>query len=228
MLGLPVPCVPIQEVARVLTDPSYAPFLKQSIQDRFGMVVDCEDPRQISALAVALERIPAALVKDSGIKFLGFKDLGPSKEYYPNHGLYVGNKLFLNTQLLEDEQIFVDKSGRSLNRFEHTLYHEMGHGWDDIHGLPSSLPAWLGLSGWSPTAQPGLSRITIIESGVPDKVGEWYFSPQAGFPRFYAKMNPWDDFADCFAFYVGGLGGFLPANKTKYLDTALWQYWVSP
>jgi hypothetical protein len=203
-----------------------APYLKDSLQERYGLVVDGDDVEQLSALTVGLSRIPQSLVLESGIKLLGFEDLGESREYYPNHGYYVGNKLILNTRLLEDPQVFLASNGRSLNRFEHTLFHELGHGWDEARGLLSEKPEWLVLSGWSKDPQAGLERITIKEDGVPDTVGEWYHSPVAGFPRFYARRNPWDDFADCFAFYVGGLSGFLPASKIHYLDTALGRYWV--
>ena len=211
----------------MLSDLEYTPYLKKSLEDNYRMVVDGDDPRQISALSIALNRLPAALATDCGINLLGFEDLGPSREYYPNHGYYVGKKLILNTQLLSDEQVFLDKNGRALNRFEHTLYHEMGHGWDAAKGTPSLAAGWSALSGWSPTAVPGLQRITIREEGSPDLVGDWFFDPKAGFPRFYAKRNPEEDFADCFAFYAGGLSGFLPANKTQYLDAALWRYWVA-
>jgi hypothetical protein len=70
----------------------------------------------------------------------------------------------------------------------------------------------------------GTAKIVIREQGSPELVGEWYYDPKEGFPRFYAKRNPWDDYADCFAFYVGGLKGFLPANKIAYFDKALKAY----
>ena len=210
----------------MLLEEEYIPYLKKSLEDHYGMRVDGNDPTLISALSLAMNRLPAALASACGIKLLGFEDLGESKEYYPNHGYYVGNKLILNTQLLTDDQVFLDKNGRALNRFEHTLFHEMGHGWDAANGTPSLKGAWTTLSGWSKESVPGLLRITIREEGAPDMEGDWYFDSQAGFPRFYAKRNPEEDFADCFAFYVGGLGGFLPANKTHYLDAALWRYWI--
>lgn len=204
----------------------YAPYIKDTLSAKYGMQVDCVDPKQLTALLVAMERIPSSLSKESGINLIGFADQGPSKEFYPNHGYYVGNRLVLNTQLLDDPQVFLDTTGRALNRFEHTLYHEMGHGWDAAKGELSLKPEWLSLSGWSKDPAPGLSRVTIKEEGTPDVVGEWCYSPSAGFPRFYAKRNPWDDFADCFAFYAGGLTGFLPQNKVQYFDTALGRYWV--
>jgi hypothetical protein len=211
----------------VLQDVGYTPYLKKSMEDKFGLTVDGDDPRQISMLATAMERLPRPLAADCGIRYIGFRDLGPSREYYPNHGLYEGNKLYLNTQLLSDDQVFLDPSGRSLNRFDHTLYHEMGHGWDERNGDISLKPEWVSLSGWSKDPQPGLERITIREEGVPDHVGPWYSSPGAGYTRFYARIAPWEDFADSFAFYVAGLSGFLPASKIRYFDNALWRYWVA-
>ena len=214
-------------VCRITLLQEYAPYLRETLQTKYGMQVDGDDPKQLTALLVSMERIPAQLIKDSGINYLGFADQGPSKEYYPNHGYYVGKKLVLNTQLLDDEQIFLDTTGRALNRFEHTLYHEMGHGLDAAMNTPSLMPQWVELSGWSKDPMPGLSRITIREEGVPDLKGDWYFDPKAGFPRFYAKRNPEEDFADCFAFYVGGLTGFLPQNKVNYFDAAIGRYWMS-
>lgn len=205
----------------------FAPHIKDTLESKYGMRVDGDDERQLSSLLVAMQRIPQALTKATGVLNIGFKDLGVSKEYYPNHGVYVDNKLYLNTQLLDDEQVYLDNSGRSLNRFEHTLYHEMGHGYDDVMGNLSMQSSWLRLSGWNEKPLPGLCRVTIKEEGTPDVVGEWCYSPSAGFPRFYAKRNPWDDFADCFAFYVAGLTGFLPHSKINYFDAAIGQYWMS-
>ena len=199
--------------------------LLANLQGRYGIqVTDC-DPVQAVKLGDTLERLPVALVEACGIKNLGFKDQGESREYYPNHGYYVDNLLVLNTQNITDPQVFQDASGRTLDRFEHTLYHEMGHGFDDLQHNASEAAPWTTLSGWSKEPFLGGKRIIISEEGVPEVVGEWFYDPRAGFPRFYAKRNPWDDYADCFAFYVGGLKGFLPPSKISYFDTVLAPYY---
>lgn len=205
--------------------PESATFFLGILKDRYAVDAEQSPANQLQALVESLSKIPQQLVLDSGVKLIGFKDLGPSREYYPNHGLYVRNTLYLNTTLVDDEQVFSDRSGRILSRFDHTLYHELGHGWDERHGMLSEQQPWLELSGWSKEPLPGLSRVTISEPGTPTRVGEWFFSPTAVFPRFYAKTNPWDDWADCFAFYVAGLSEFLPASKIRYFDSALGRYW---
>lgn len=81
------------------------------------------------------------------------------------------------------------------------------------------------LSGWSKEPVPGLQRLSIKEPGTPEVIGEMYFDPGAGFTRFYAKRNPWDDFADSFAFYVAGMKSKVPGNKKEYFDKLLKQYY---
>jgi len=173
----------------------------------------------------ALDRMPAQLVLDSGIKNLGFEDLGESKEFYPNHGYYVNNLLVLNSQLPEDPYTYKDHSGAEMNKFDQTLFHELGHGWDDVMGLLSEQKEWLDLSGWSEEWKPGLKRVIITEEGQPEVRGEWCYNPDAGFTRFYAKRNPWDDFADSFAYYVADMKSFLPGNKIEYFDKYLGKYY---
>lgn len=202
-----------------------AEYVARTVLERYGMAVSMSHPYLLDTVLSSLSNIPSSLVRDSGVASIGFKDLGPSMEYYPNHGVYVSDTLFLNTTLVDDDQVFSDKSGRLLNRFDHTLYHEIGHGWDARNGMPSDSHQWLSLSGWSKDPSPGLCRVVIKEDGGPEKTGEWFFSPSAEFPRFYAKTNPWDDWADCFAFYVAGLHDFLPETKTRYFDSVLGHYW---
>lgn len=202
-------------------DLDMVPQVLSEIGERYGIAVTCEDSVQVNKLLEALRRLPAPLITACGIKDLGFKDLGVSKEYYPNHGLYVDSKLFLNTQNIDDPQVFQDPSGRLLDRFDHTLYHEMGHGIDEKLGNASMQDAWMSLSGWSPKPFPGGLKIIIREEGSPDLTDDWYYDSKAAFPRFYAKRTPYEDYADCFAFYVSGLKGFLPASKIHYFDEAL-------
>lgn len=198
------------------------------ILKRYGMTVrPGTDQMLVSRLARALGRVPDRLVKDCGIKDIGFEDLGVSKEYYPNHGYYVGDTLVLNTQLPEDPVIFKDDSvDKTLDRFDHTLYHELGHGWDMVKGELSNKPEWLSLSGWSEEPEEGKVRVVINDKDSDKELeGEWFYDPSSKFVRFYARRNPWDDFADTFAFKVAGLSGFLPEAKDRYFKDRMDLYY---
>ena len=191
--------------------------------ERYSMsVIPGSSQSLVSMLADSLSKLDDQLVKDCGIKSIGFEDLGPSKEYYPNHGYYVNDTLILNSKLPEDMQVFKDPTtGKICNRFEHTLFHELGHGWDAVKKDLSVKPEWLELSGWSEKPVNGKVRIEIKEKGSPDMFGEWCYDPEAKFVRFYARRNPGDDFADTFSFYVAGLLGFVPENKAAYLSAKI-------
>jgi len=225
-------CEKLRKLARDLKEAARRDAISD-IKDEYGIEVKEGPDECIDALYSGLKRMPKELVRDCGIKTLAFKDLGPSKEYYPNHGIYCNNVLTLNTQLLEDPMLDIEQdSDCSLNKFDQTLFHELGHGWDEIrgdkNGFGSELsfkPEWINLSGWSEEPKTGLRRIVIKESGSPELRGEWCYSPDADFTRFYAKRNPWDDWADSFAYYVGGLKSFLPENKIKYFDDKLGSYY---
>lgn len=202
----------------------------QQLKNVYGLEIDSDsDEECVKTLLGSLKRLPSDLVRDCGIKTLGFEDMGPSKEYYPNHGKYIDNTLILNTQLLEDPTLIVDPdSNYTVNKFDQTLYHELGHGWDDVQGNNnqelSLKDEWLKLSKWSKDPIPGYRRVIIREPGTPILTGEYYYSPDAEFTRFYAKRNPWDDWADSFSYYVAGLKSFLPANKVAYFDKHLGKY----
>jgi len=198
---------------------------KKSLLDNYGMNSKDGEDHLFTITDTSLGRLPKDLVKDSGIKNVGFEDMGESKEFYPNHGYYVNNLLVLNSQLINDPYSYKDHSGRTMNKFDQTLYHELGHGWDDVMGLLSEQKEWLDLSGWSEEWKPGLKRVIITEEGQPEVRGEWCYNPDSGFTRFYAKRNPWDDFADTFAYYVAGMKSFLPGNKIEYFDRHLGRYY---
>ena len=185
----------------------------------YGIRVPAFSPPDLVARSLrSLSLLPTQLVRDCGVVHLLFEDMGISKEYSPNHGLYTKNTVTLNTQLVDDPLLFRDpENGRELNRFDHTLYHEFGHGWDMQRDELSTKPEWLSLSGWSKTPQPGKVKVLIKDKDEnADIVGEWCYDPSAEFVRFYARTNPWDDFADTFTFIVAGLVGFVPPLKMKY------------
>lgn len=198
------------------------------IHEEYGMTVRTgSDQNLVAKLARALDQLPNNLVRACGIKDIGFEDLGVSKEYYPNHGYYVGDTLVLNTRLVDDPVLFKDPAtGRTLDRFDHTLFHELGHGWDMEQGELSNIDEWLELSGWSEEPKEGTVRVVIDDKDSEEElVGEWYYDPASEFVRFYARRNPWDDFADTFAFKVAGLDGFLPSSKAKYFDDRMGSYY---
>lgn len=171
----------------------------------------------------ALVKMPAWSLSGCGISLIDFKDLGESAEYHPNHGYYIGGMLVLNHRMEQDSTVFKDaSSGKACPILEFVLYHEIGHGYDEFKGGLSEHSEWLALSGWSKVPGPGLQRITIVDEGRVTE-GEWCFDPSLeGFSRYYGMRNPWDDFADCFSFYIMGMHGFLPAKKKQYFDKQAW------
>ena len=219
----------LRRIASDLSDKADVMQLVSSIENNFKIKVDPNcDPECIVKLHSSLHKLNPQLVIDCGIKEMSFENMGPSKEYFPNHGKYINDTLVLNDQLLSDENQIVDEqSGNFLNKFDQTLFHELGHGWDENNGDGSDLSLeedWTNLSGWSKYPKPGLKRIRIREKGTPEIVGEYYYNPAAKFTRFYAKRNPWDDWADTFSYYVGGLTNLLPNNKISYFNNILGKY----
>ena len=216
----------IRRVAADLTEASKRQDILSAIKSIYDIDVDPKSsPECIRMLSESLQRLSPELVKGCGIKSMAFEDMGPSKEYFPNHGKYINHTLVLNEQLINDPKIIVDlDNGSILNKFDQTFYHELGHGWDEVNGEGTELSLkdeWMTLSGWSKYPKAGLKRIKICEKGTPELVGEYYYSPEARFTRFYAKRNPWDDWADSFSYYVGKAVSYLPRNKIEYFDKCL-------
>jgi len=177
-----------------------------------------------------LNPISSDLIKDCGIKSLIIRnDLGKNKPHYPNHGYYYGpdKSITLNADIFYNPDFpddFFDNQGNFISRPRQTLIHEFGHAYDEQHNNLSLLPNWLKLSGWSKAPKKGLKRIIIDEPGTPQVIGEWYYNPEieySGFTRFYAKRNPWDDWADSFAFYVGNVRNKVPEMKRNYFNNLL-------
>ena len=154
--------------------------------------------------------------------------MGPCKPYYPNHGYFIDNSVTLNSDIFynpDSPSDFMDYKGYFVTRPEQTLLHEFAHGYDEIHDFLSAKKDWLSLSGWSEKYFPGLKRLVINDKGAPEVKGEWFYDPTAEFTRFYAKKNPWDDWADSFAFYVSGLKNKVPSKKSDYLKSLLSSYY---
>jgi len=210
-------------------------FWSDKLQEDFGLrlildkgVYDASSiARQIYAI---LRPVPAPLIKDCGVNTLFLRFLGENKPYYPNHGYYraADQSITLNTDIFyhpDQPDDFFDSRGYFISRAAQTLLHELSHGYDANHGELSLQPAWMSLSGWSQTYKPGLKRLLIKDPGAPEVLGEMFYDPHVGaFTRFYAKRNSWDDFADSFSMFVGGLKDKVPANKRAYFDKLLAKY----
>ena len=179
-------------------------------------------------VAEILRPIPQDLIRNCGItRLLIRNDMGPNKPYYPNHGYFTGDQVALNADIFYHPDLpddFFDHRGYFVTRPQQTLIHELGHGYDEHNGNLSLKEDWLKLSDWSENFKPGLKRLIIDEKKAPKIVGEWFYNPEAGFTRFYAKRNPWDDWADSFAFYAANLKDKVPPNKTGYFKNLLGQY----
>jgi hypothetical protein len=175
--------------------------------------------------------MPSSLVKACGVTKIVFEDLGPNRPYYPCHGFYQPGADFvaLNVNMFyypdQPDDFFTEK-GYSISRVAETVYHELGHSFDQHRGELSLQDAWLKLSGWSKDREPGLKRLIINEPGAPKVIGEWWYNSEAcGFTRFYARRNPWDDWADSFSFYVSNVKDKVPEAKREYFDKLLAPYY---
>lgn len=179
-------------------------------------------------IAEILRPIPQDLVRNCGItRLLIRNDMGPNKPYYPNHGYFTGDQVALNADIFYHPDLpddFFDHHGYFVTRPQQTLIHELAHGYDKYNGNLSLKEDWLKLSDWSENFKPGLKRLIINEKRAPKIVGEWFYNPEAGFTRFYAKRSPSEDFADSFAFYVGGLKNKVPKIKRIYIENLLDHY----
>jgi len=168
------------------------------------------------------------LIARCNVAKISFEDLGASAKYYPNHGKYKPDGgLVLNSRIFDDPPTTKNDEGLEVPAIDFVLIHEMGHGFDkrEDTGVEMCLDQdWLELSGWSETPKEGLMQLRIQEEGYPEVLGEWYYSPEAGFPRFYGRRNPWDDWADAFAYYLLGCKSQLPEGKIKYFDKKLSAY----
>jgi hypothetical protein len=221
---------PITSIIRKIASSS---FWQDKIQEKFG--ISCApkepggslDPLILRQTFNILSKMPVELVRDCGVGKLYFGFLGENKSYYPNHGYYINQSVTMNVDVYYHPDVmddFFDHRGYFANRIFLTLWHEFFHGYDAAHGELSLKPEWLKLSGWSPVPKVGLKKMIINEPGMPPKTGEWYYDPNAGFTRFYARMNPWDDWADSACFDISGLDK-LPENKTEYFKNLLKKYY---
>lgn len=201
-------------------------YWQDLINEQYGINVFSEDFVIIRQIYNILRKIPPSLIKSCNIKKIQMRDLGPNLPYYPSHGYFLSgsNDIVLNNNIFYHPDFpddFIDHKGYFISRAEETLLHELAHSYDEYNGDLSLKNDWLSLSGWSKFPKPGLKKIIIREPGMPKKEGRWYYNPTAGFTRFYAKMDPIEDFADTFAFFVANLKRKIPKNKIYYFDKLL-------
>lgn len=220
----------LRRIAADLQDSAERDEILSDLKGRYGISIKGDaDIECLRHMRDSLSRVPPKLVRDCGVTSVGFDDMGESREYFPNHGVYSNGTLVLNSRILDDDLLEVDAdAGKSLDKFDQTLFHELGHGWDEVRGTGgvelSRQPGWMSLSKWSDRPRAGLRKLRIRERGAPEMEGEYWYDPDAGYTRFYARRNPWDDWADSFAYYVGGLKSFLPGQKVKYFDDRVGRY----
>jgi len=224
-------CSLFRDISAGLLDTSSTLYWAEKINKdyglRCGITKTMDTPHLILRQAcMVLKQMGRPLVDACGVTHLYFRNLGPNKPYYPNHGYYCqdDNSVTINSDVFvhpDQPEDFFDHRGYFVTRGEQTLFHEMGHALDAIKGNLSLKSDWLKLSGWSETPKTGLKMIVIRDPGSPEVKGEWYYDPRAEFTRFYAKRNPWDDFADSFSFYVGNIRTKLPENKEAYFKGLL-------
>lgn len=225
--------IPIVSALKILARVSDQIYWLKKLQDEFNLTVQLAPEikegywivRQIYNI---IKPIPLKIFKACGVNILYIKWLGENKKLYPNHGFYnpSDRTITLNSDIFyhpDQPDDFFDSKGYFVDRPTETLWHELFHSFDAMQGELSLKPEWLSLSGWSPSPKQGLKRMIIKEPGMPPKIGEWFYNPQAKFTRFYAKMNPWDDFADSGAFYLHGLDK-LPPNKKNYFKNLFKKY----
>lgn len=96
-------------IASELKEKSESEDLSKKLKDEYGVtVLPGNKPENIKKLYESLKKLPAQLVRDCKIDTMDFKDLGPSKKFYPNHGSYKKGVLTINEQILSDPVMEVD------------------------------------------------------------------------------------------------------------------------
>lgn len=225
----------VKRLAADLSEDSSLSYWKNQLRNKYGLEAkigeDIHDAGWIlREICLILRPIPEALIRACELNTIELRsDMGENREFSPNHGWYVNHSVTLNADIFyhpDQPDDFVDFRGYFLTRPQQTIYHEFSHALDEVLGHISEKGAWMKLSGWSIEPKPGFKRLIIDEPGTPKVVGEMYYDPQiAEFTRFYGSRNPWDDFADATAFYIGNLKDKVPATKRAYLDNLLKKYY---
>ena len=109
-----------------------------------------------------------------------------------------------------------------------TVYHELGHNWDDPTENTFNAAAFRNLSGWVQSASsPGSSYTASSGSG-----DTWWYLNTAQFARDYSKTNPFEDYATNWETYftelfhgVGASGNSLVSAKLN--NAAAFVTWIT-
>ena len=114
---------------------------------------------------------------------------------------FARNNDFTNTITFYDGAFY-----QSSNGLRKTVFHEIGHNWDNEN------PGWSefkDLSGWNWQAAD-----TSPGDGYCESTGDnnWWHHSSAGFAREYGRDNPYEDFATTFGFY------FIDASGSEYRE----------
>ena len=94
-----------------------------------------------------------------------------------------------------------------------TVFHEIGHNWDEENGQFTQWKALSGWTDWNPN-----DAINYDRGG--DQDHDWWHYEEADFVSGYAKQNPVEDFAESFATYFMDLA----RGTTVLADTAPLKY----
>ncbi len=89
-----------------------------------------------------------------------------------------------------------------------TVFHEMGHNWDEEYNPPGSSggATWQALSGWTRSDRSRDPNYTRAFDELGNPSGWWYLTAaQNQFVSDYARKNAFEDFAESFASYFENL-----------------------
>lgn len=165
-----------------------------------------------------LSKIPQGLVQKVFSKIELDNELANTSSKFKSYGKYnkVTKELRVNPAVFNSED-FKDKDD-SMTKLEHTIFHELGHGIDEIYKF-SDDPKWLKMSGWEQNYKGTDKKRLVIPTDNGNIESAWYYDPSSDFPRWYASRSPKDDFAECAAFILGGLEKrFKNRDKVNYIN----------
>jgi len=179
-------------------------------------------PEQSVRIEKILAKVPKNIVAGTFSKIAMDADMGDGEKYRA-YGRYDSKTkiMMISPKAFKTNQEFDDGKNK-MSKLEHVISHEIAHYIDLNHGI-SEDPEWLKLSGWSQKPETDEHVMMVIpQEGKDNLKSGWYYNKNSDFPRWYGKRSPRDDFAECFAFYVGGLyDRFKDKNKLNYIKNKM-------